>query len=37
MQIAVQLHHSGRQSMVLENPLAPSAVFEPAFNVMPEG
>ncbi|NVM36975.1 MAG: NADH:flavin oxidoreductase [Candidatus Lokiarchaeota archaeon] len=33
--IAVQLHHSGRQSMVLENPPAPSAVFEPTFNVMP--
>ena len=32
--IAVQLHHSGRQSMVLENPPAPSAVFEPTFNVI---
>ena len=34
--IAIQLHHSGRQSMVLENPPAPSAVFEPTFNVMPK-
>ncbi len=33
--IAVQLHHSGRQSMVLENPMAPSVVFEPTFSVMP--
>jgi 2,4-dienoyl-CoA reductase-like NADH-dependent reductase (Old Yellow Enzyme family) len=33
--IAVQLYHSGRQSMVMDNPLAPSAVFEPTFNVMP--
>ncbi|MFW9830097.1 MAG: NADH:flavin oxidoreductase, partial [Candidatus Thorarchaeota archaeon] len=34
--IAVQLHHSGRQSMVLENPHAPSAIFEPTFSVMPK-
>jgi 2,4-dienoyl-CoA reductase-like NADH-dependent reductase (Old Yellow Enzyme family) len=33
--IVVQLHHSGRQSMILENPLAPSAVFEPTFDVTP--
>ena len=30
--IVVQLHHSGRQSMILENPLAPSAVFEPTLS-----
>ncbi|MFX0145289.1 MAG: NADH:flavin oxidoreductase [Candidatus Hodarchaeota archaeon] len=34
--IAVQLHHSGRQSMVLENPPAPSVVIEPTFNVTPK-
>lgn len=33
--IVVQLHHSGRQSMVLDNPMAPSAVFEPTFHVKP--
>ena len=33
--IAIQLHHSGRQSMILESPPAPSVVIEPTFNVIP--
>lgn len=33
--VAVQLQHCGRQSRVLENPLAPSAVLEKLTNKMP--
>ena len=33
--IAVQLAHSGRQSMVLDNIIAPSSVLESMFNAMP--
>ena len=33
--IVVQLAHSGRQSIVLDEPLAPSALYEPFFGKMP--
>ena len=33
--VAVQLLHCGRQSFVLENTMAPSAVFEPVVKKMP--
>ena len=33
--IAVQLTHCGRQTPLIETPLAPSAVFEPVLNKMP--
>ena len=33
--IAVQLVHSGRQSMILDNTIAPSSVYDPAFTTMP--
>ena len=33
--VAVQLAHCGRQSLYLENTIAPSAVFEPIANKMP--
>lgn len=33
--IAVQLTHCGRQTSLIETPLAPSAVFEPVLNKMP--
>ena len=33
--IAIQLAHCGRQSMVLDNTIAPSAVLESFYNMMP--
>jgi len=33
--VAVQLVHCGRQTSLVETPLAPSAVFEPVINKMP--
>jgi 2,4-dienoyl-CoA reductase-like NADH-dependent reductase (Old Yellow Enzyme family) len=33
--IAIQLSHCGRQSMVLDNTIAPSAVLESFYNMMP--
>ncbi|MFX0152869.1 MAG: NADH:flavin oxidoreductase [Candidatus Hodarchaeota archaeon] len=33
--VAVQITHSGRQSMVLDNLIAPSAVLESFYNMMP--
>jgi len=33
--IAIQLAHCGRQSYILENTVAPSAVYEPVVNKMP--
>ncbi|NIO37540.1 NADH:flavin oxidoreductase [Candidatus Bathyarchaeota archaeon] len=34
--VAVQLTHCGRQTVLVENPPAPSAVFEPVVNRMPK-
>ena len=34
--VAVQLVHCGRQTVLVENPQAPSAVFEPVVNRMPK-
>jgi len=34
--VAIQLVHCGRQSFILENTIAPSAVFEPVMNMMPK-
>jgi len=33
--VAIQVVHCGRQSFILENTIAPSAVFEPVVNIMP--
>ena len=35
--VAIQLSHCGRQSMFLDNIVAPSAILEPIYNMMPRG